>query len=53
MKTLIAMLLVFAANPASAADSGPIVAVTGGKVQGVLLEKGGAVFKGIPYAQPL
>jgi para-nitrobenzyl esterase len=52
MKTLIAMLILFAANPASAAGSGPIVTVTGGKVQGVLLEKGGAVFKGIPYAQP-
>jgi len=52
MKTLIAMLIVFAANLASAADSGPIVAVTGGQVRGVLLDKGGAVFKGIPYAQP-
>jgi para-nitrobenzyl esterase len=28
------------------------VVVTGGQVQGVALEKGGAVFKGIPFAQP-
>jgi para-nitrobenzyl esterase len=37
---------------AAAAESGPIVAVTGGQVQGATLEKGGAVFKGIPFAQP-
>jgi para-nitrobenzyl esterase len=36
----------------SAADSGPVVTVTGGRVRGAMLEKGGAVFKGIPYAQP-
>jgi carboxylesterase type B len=52
MKALIAMLFVFAASFASAADSDPTVAVTGGRVRGVMLEKGGAVFKGIPYAQP-
>jgi para-nitrobenzyl esterase len=36
----------------AAAESSPIVAVTGGQVQGATLEKGGAVFKGIPFAQP-
>lgn len=36
----------------SAADPGPVVTVTGGRVRGAMLEKGGAVFKGIPYAQP-
>jgi para-nitrobenzyl esterase len=36
----------------SATDSGPVVRVTGGKVRGAMLEKGAAVFKGIPYAQP-
>jgi para-nitrobenzyl esterase len=37
----------------SAADSGPVVTVTGGRVRGAMLEKGrGAVFKGVPYAQP-
>src|ERR1700679_145054 len=32
--------------------TGPIVTVTGGQVQGAVLEKGGAVFKGLPFAQP-
>jgi para-nitrobenzyl esterase len=37
---------------AQAAD-GPVVAVTGGKVQGMMLTApGGAVFKGIPFAAP-
>jgi hypothetical protein len=47
--TFCAMSAVF---PPIAAESGPIVAVTGGQVQGATLEKGGAVFKGIPFAQP-
>jgi para-nitrobenzyl esterase len=34
------------------ADSGPVVSVAGGQVRGALLEQGGAVFKGIPFAQP-
>ena len=29
-----------------------VVSVTGGQIRGVLLEQGGAVFKGIPYAAP-
>ncbi len=34
-------------------DTGPVVAVTGGSIRGRLLtEGGGAVFKGIPFAQP-
>jgi para-nitrobenzyl esterase len=33
-------------------DPNPIVAVTGGKIRGTLLEPGGATFKGIPYARP-
>jgi para-nitrobenzyl esterase len=36
----------------SAADVGPTVVVTGGQVRGGLLPQGGAVFRGIPYAQP-
>ncbi len=52
MKTLIVMCVAFGAIPASAADSGPIVKVTGGQVRGTTLDKGGAVFKGIPYAAP-
>src|SRR5580692_9958882 len=38
---------------AAMAAEGPVVAVTGGKVQGVMLPApGGAVFKGIPFAAP-
>jgi para-nitrobenzyl esterase len=52
----LAAQLVFAifmlSNHAVAADSGPIVAVRSGQIQGAMLEKGGAVFRGIPYAQP-
>jgi para-nitrobenzyl esterase len=33
-------------------DNAPAVAVTGGRLQGSALERGGAVFKGIPFAQP-
>src|ERR1700686_1827298 len=49
MRWLLSFLLL--ALSASAADS-PTVTVTGGPIRGGLLEKGGAVFKGIPYAQP-
>jgi len=36
----------------TAAQPAPIAAVSGGQLRGALLEQGGAVFKGIPYAQP-
>jgi para-nitrobenzyl esterase len=51
---LLAALAASAFIPASAEDTpGPIVTVTGGRVQGALsASPGGAVFKGIPYAQP-
>ena len=52
MKTFLVMFLILAAIPATAADSGPIVVVTGGQVRGLLLDNGGAIFKGIPFAQP-
>jgi para-nitrobenzyl esterase len=48
MRTIVCVILF--AIAAVAAD--PTVAVTGGQIRGSLLEKGGAVFKGIPYAQP-
>jgi len=48
MRLVFTVLLAVAA---SAADSAPQVAVTGGELQGSLLEQGGAVFKGIPFAQ--
>src|SRR5580658_7142913 len=35
-----------------AADHPPAAPVTGGQIQGSALERGGAVFKGIPFAQP-
>jgi para-nitrobenzyl esterase len=38
--------------PIRATNPNPIVAVTGGKVRGTLLDAGGAAFKGIPYARP-
>jgi para-nitrobenzyl esterase len=52
MKTVIALSIVVATIAAWAADSGPVVKVTGGQVRGAMLNTGGAVFKGIPYAQP-
>jgi para-nitrobenzyl esterase len=36
----------------AAADPGPVVGVTGGSIRGRALEDGGAVFRGIPFAQP-
>lgn len=36
----------------SGAQSAPTITVAGGRLEGVFMEKGGAVFKGIPYAQP-
>ena len=52
MKSVVALCVVFAAIALFAADSGFVVAVTGGQVRGATLAKGGAVFKGIPFAQP-
>ncbi len=52
MKTFVVMFIAVSAIPASAVDSGPIIAVTGGQIRGALLGKGGAAFKGIPFAQP-
>ncbi len=47
----IPFLLVFGCVLASAAD-GPVVSVTGGRIQGRLLPApGGAVFQGIPFAE--
>jgi para-nitrobenzyl esterase len=52
MKAFVMVYAAFAVISASAAESGPIARVTGGQVRGAILEKGGAVFKGIPYAAP-
>ena len=52
MRTLLTAILILFVGGGARADSGPIVKVTGGQIRGALLDKGGAVFKGIPYAQP-
>ncbi len=46
------LFVVLAFGCAAAWQAGPIVAVTGGEVRGQSLKDGGAVFKGIPFAQP-
>jgi para-nitrobenzyl esterase len=52
MKIFVVLLALVTALCATAADPGPIAAVSGGQIQGALLDGGGAVFKGIPYAEP-
>jgi len=52
LRTSLTICMLLAFMPGAAADTGPVIAVTGGQVQGASLEKGGAVFKGIPFAQP-
>jgi para-nitrobenzyl esterase len=52
MRAFIVLLIVLATGCANTTDTNLIVSVTGGKIRGVTLDKGGAVFKGIPYAQP-
>lgn len=52
MKTVVAVLIVVVAHSTSVAQSNPTVTITGGQIRGALLDQGGAVFKGIPYAQP-
>jgi len=44
------VLLAALTIPAFAVDL-PVIAVTGGQIRGGILEKGGAVFKGVPFAQ--
>lgn len=51
--TLVALLSSATALPASKADDDPVVSVPGGAIRGrSLTASGGAVFKGIPFAQP-
>jgi para-nitrobenzyl esterase len=52
MRLIIAIFITVATISTAQADSGPIVTVTGGQIRGATLQKGGAVFKGIPFAQP-
>jgi len=50
--SFLTLALLWAAAAAHAAGSGPDVPVTGGTIRGSLASYGGAVFKGIPFAQP-
>jgi para-nitrobenzyl esterase len=52
MKTIGVALLVVLSPWVTLAQSDPAVTVTSGQIRGAPLQKGGAVFKGIPYAQP-
>ena len=51
MRTIFALCIALGAIISWAA-SDPTVAVTGGQIHSVSLSKGGAVFKGIPFAAP-
>jgi para-nitrobenzyl esterase len=48
----IAILAALFAAPVWSAENPPTAAVTGGRIQGSALERGGAVFQGVPFAQP-
>ena len=48
----LAVFTALCAAPIWSADNPPDIDVTGGRIQGSALERGGAVFKGIPFAQP-
>ena len=50
LRSMVVSTALFASPVWSAAD--PAVSVTGGRIQGSALERGGAAFKGIPFAQP-
>jgi para-nitrobenzyl esterase len=54
MRIELSVLLSLAAVPVPirAANPNPIVAVTGGKIHGTVLDPDGAAFKGVPYARP-
>jgi len=52
MKIMAAIFIMLSGFSIARADSGPVVTVTGGQIRGATLQQGGAVFKGIPYAQP-
>jgi len=52
MRTIFALCITLGAIWMSWAASDPTVAVTGGQIRGISLSKGGAVFKGIPFAAP-
>ena len=52
-RLLILALALGLSASAATSDTGPVVSVSGGQIRGRLLAgRGGAVFKGIPFAQP-
>jgi para-nitrobenzyl esterase len=52
IRSLVTVCAMWAATATHAANSGPEVSVSGGKIGGSLASSGRAVFKGIPFAQP-
>jgi len=53
LNTALSIALLSSVAPvARAADTDPIVQLTGGQLKGRLIAGGGATFKGVPYAQP-
>src|SRR5262249_53094858 len=52
VKSLRAMIVALPSLLATSTGHAQTVTVTGGEIRGAMLEKGGAVFKGIPYAAP-
>ena len=52
IRSLVTLCALWAAAATHAANSGPEVAVSSGRIRGSLASYGGAVFKGIPFAQP-
>jgi para-nitrobenzyl esterase len=52
IRSFAALCAMWAATAAHAANSGPEVSVNAGMIRGSLPSYGGAVFKGIPFAQP-
>ena len=50
--TSFAFLLLILSSSLSFGWQGPVVSVPGGQVRGEVLKDGGAVFRGIPFAQP-
>jgi len=51
-QTMVRSAILFAGALLAAAQTDPVVAVTGGEIRGRLTTDGGAAFKGIPYARP-
>lgn len=51
-RSLLVVLMLGCAVSVAAQEVGPVASVAGGKIRGRLLMAGGAVFRGIPFAQP-